>query len=105
MKPSPVVSKVPACVLVNGEFGARLARQAARWNLSANIVEWPWGVPWDLDRIAAQLGGAQWIWGVHLETSTGMVNDIAGLIALARSRGVRVALDCISSLGAVPVQI
>jgi len=95
----------PGVVLVNGEFGARLARQAARWNLAANVVEWPWGVPWDLDRIAAQLDGTQWIWGVHLETSTGMVNDIEGLVGLARSHGVRVALDCISSLGAVPVDL
>ena len=95
----------PGVVLVNGEFGARIARQATRWNLPVNIVEWPWGVPWDLDRVAAQLDGAQWVWGVHLETSTGMVNDIQELIALANSRGVRVALDCISSLAAVPVDL
>ena len=95
----------PGVVLVNGEFGARIARQAARWNLPVNVVEWPWGVPWDLDRVATELDGAQWVWGVHLETSTGMVNDIEGLIGLARSRGVRVALDCISSLGAVPVDL
>ncbi|MEO8052634.1 MAG: aminotransferase class V-fold PLP-dependent enzyme [Acidobacteriota bacterium] len=95
----------PGVVLVNGEFGARIARQAARWNLPINIVEWPWGVPWDLDRVAKQLDGARWVWGVHLETSTGMVNDIQGLIALANSRGVRVALDCISSLRAVSVDL
>ena len=95
----------PGVVLVNGEFGARIARQAARWNLPVNIVEWPWGVPWDLERVATQLDGARWVWGVHLETSTGMVNDIQRLIALANSRGVRVALDCISSLGAVPVDL
>lgn len=95
----------PGVVLVNGEFGARIARQAARWNLPVNVVEWPWGVPWNLDRVATQLDGARWVWGVHLETSTGMVNDIEGLIALANSRGVRVALDCISSLAAVPVDL
>lgn len=95
----------PGVVLVNGEFGARLARQAARWSLPLRVIEWPWGVEWDLDRVAPALDGAEWVWATHLETSTGMVNDIAPLIALARSRGVRVALDCISSLGAVPVDL
>jgi aspartate aminotransferase-like enzyme len=95
----------PGVVLVNGEFGGRLAKQAQRWNLPARIVEWPWGVPWDLNRVSEELSGARWVWATHLETSTGMVNDVPGLVALARSRGVRVALDCISSLGAVPVDL
>jgi aspartate aminotransferase-like enzyme len=95
----------PGVVLVNGEFGARLAKQAQRWNLPVRVVEWPWGVPWDLDRVESELAGARWVWATHLETSTGMVNDVPGLVTLARSRGVRVALDCISSLGAVPVDL
>lgn len=95
----------PGVVLVNGEFGGRLARQAQRWSLPVRTVEWPWGVPWDLNRVSDELGDARWVWATHLETSTGMVNDVPGLVALARSRGVRVALDCISSLGAVPVDL
>jgi aspartate aminotransferase-like enzyme len=95
----------PGVVLVNGEFGARLARQAERWRVPVRVVEWPWGVPWDLDRVAWELNGAEWVWATHLETSTGMVNDIEGLVALANARGVRVALDCISSVGAVPVDL
>jgi aspartate aminotransferase-like enzyme len=95
----------PGVILVNGEFGARLAKQAQRWNLPVRVVEWPWGVPWDLDRVEGELAGARWVWATHLETSTGMVNDVPGLVAVARSHGVRVALDCISSLGAVPVDL
>jgi aspartate aminotransferase-like enzyme len=95
----------PGVVLVNGEFGARLAKQAERWRLPVRIVEWAWGMPWDLDRVARELDGAKWIWATHLETSTGMVNDIGALVELAQARGVRVALDCISSLGAVPVDL
>ena len=95
----------PGVVLVNGEFGDRLAQQAQRWSLPVRVVEWPWGVPWDLDRVAHELGDARWIWATHLETSTGMVNDVPGLVAFARARGVRVALDCVSSLGAVPVDL
>ncbi len=95
----------PGLVLVNGEFGARLANQALRWDLPVRVVEWGWGIPWDLDRVAEEAGGVRWIWGAHLETSTGMVNDIEGLKALALERGVRLCLDCISSLGAVPVDL
>ena len=95
----------PGVVLVNGEFGRRLARQAERWSLPVRVVEWPWGTPWDLDRVAQELDGARWVWAVHLETSTGMVNDVRGLVDLANARGVRVALDAVSSLGAVPVDL
>ncbi len=90
----------PGVVLINGEFGARLSRQARRWNLPVKTVEWPWGVPWDLNRIAPELDGAHWVWATHLETSTGMLNDIDGLRALAAERGVKVCLDCVSSVGA-----
>jgi len=92
-------------ILVNGEFGRRIAQQALRWQLPARILEWPWGTPWDLNQVEAQLGSARWIWGVHLETSTGMLNDIDGLSRMARDRGVRLCLDCISSLGSVPFDL
>ena len=92
-------------VLVNGEFGRRIAQQALRWQLPARILEWPWGTPWDLDRVQEELGSARWIWGVHLETSTGMLNDIHGLAQVARDSGARLCLDCISSLGSVPFDL
>jgi aspartate aminotransferase-like enzyme len=95
----------PGLVLVNGEFGERLVRQARGWDLSVRVLEWPWGVPWDLDRIAGELGGVQWVWAVHLETSTGMLNDVVSLSSLAQEHGVRLCLDCISSLGAVPLDL
>ena len=44
-----------------------------------------------------------WLWAVHLETSTGTVNDVKTLLAIARLSGSVVALDCVSSLGAVPI--
>jgi aspartate aminotransferase-like enzyme len=95
-------------ILVNGEFGQRLVRQAARFGLEPRVLNWPWGQPWDLDEIAAALDDAvpdDWIWGVHLESSTGVLNDLPGLVHLARCRGVRVCMDCISSLGAVPLDL
>jgi len=102
----------PGLVLVNGEFGERLVGQASRAGLRFRALRWRWGSPWDLDEIKDEIGAASteppaWIWAVHLETSTGVLNRVPELVSLASSlasrRDVRVALDCVSSLGAVPL--
>jgi aspartate aminotransferase-like enzyme len=94
----------PGLVLVNGEFGERLVGQASRAGLRFRALRCPWGSPWNLDEIAgAMTQPTAWIWAVHLETSTGVLNRLPELICLASSRGVRVAVDCVSSLGAVPL--
>jgi len=95
----------PGLVLVNGEFGARIAKQASRWDLPVRTLEWSWGTPWNLKEVETALNGSSWVWAVHLETSTGMLNDIRGLVEVARRQGTRVCLDCISSLGASPVDL
>lgn len=95
-------------LLVNGEFGQRLARQATRFGLRPRLMNFPWGQPWDLDQVAAALAEepeGSWVWGVHLESSTGVLNNLSGLVRLARARGIRVCVDCISSLGAVPIDL
>src|SRR5260370_27111672 len=46
----------PGVVLVNGEFGRRLADQARRWEPGTRVIQWPWGVPWDLEQVAEELG-------------------------------------------------
>ncbi|MEX2219268.1 MAG: aminotransferase class V-fold PLP-dependent enzyme [Phycisphaerales bacterium] len=98
----------PGLILVNGEFGERLTRQAARAGLAFQTLAWDWGKPWDLDAVAGKLGKGKkvdWVWGVHLESSTGVLNDLPGLVRLARRNGSRVCLDCVSSLGAVPFDL
>lgn len=100
--------KRPGLVLVNGEFGARLAEQARRWGLEFAQLRWEWGEPWDMDRVDAAistLDEGAWVWGVHGETSTGVLNPIEQLIALARRHGTRVCLDCVSTLGSVPINL
>jgi aspartate aminotransferase-like enzyme/N-acyl-L-homoserine lactone synthetase len=95
-------------LLVNGEFGQRLARQARRFGLEPRQLTWKWGEAWDLDEVEAALDdepAGSWVWGVHQESSTGVLNDLAGLVELARARDVRVCLDSVSSLGAVPLDL
>jgi aspartate aminotransferase-like enzyme len=95
-------------ILDNGAFGDRLVAQAARFGLTPRVLNWPWGSPWNLDEVAAALDqepARSWVWGVHHESSTGVLNDLPALVRLARSRGTRVCADCVSSIGAVPLDL
>jgi aspartate aminotransferase-like enzyme/GNAT superfamily N-acetyltransferase len=95
-------------LLVNGEFGQRLVSQAIRFGIDPHVLEWAWGKPWDLNQVEGVLAReppGSWVWGVHQESSTGVLNDLPGLVRLARARGIRVCVDCISSLGAVPLDL
>jgi aspartate aminotransferase-like enzyme len=95
-------------ILVNGEFGTRLARQAARFGLEFRTLRQRWGRSWDLGAVAEVLvrnRGLGWVWGVHLESSTGTLNDLPGLRHVADRAGVRLCLDAVSSLGAVPLDL
>ena len=95
-------------ILDNGEFGRRLVLQAERFGLRPHVLTWTWGRPWNLDAIAAALDDeppGSWVWGVHHESSTGVVNDLQTLIQVARQRGVRVCIDAVSSLGGMPLDL
>lgn len=95
-------------LLINGEFGHRLSKQATRFGLQPRLLSWDWGKPWDLaevDAALAQQPEGTWVWGVHQESSTGVLNPLAGLVQVARKHGARVCIDCISSLGAVPLDL
>jgi len=94
-------------VLANGEFGERLADHARRAGLRFELMRKPWGAPFDEGELrdAARRAGAAWIWGVHCETSTGVLNDLAALRKAAAAAGARLCLDCIGSLGTVDVDL
>jgi aspartate aminotransferase-like enzyme len=93
-------------ILSNGEFGERLADHARRFGLRFATVEAPWGRPIDLDLVERALQERpSWMWFVHLETSSGVVNDATALQAMCAGRGVDVCVDAISALGNVPVDL
>jgi len=95
-------------LLINGEFGERLGRQALRFGLEPHVLSWAWGEPWNLDMVDEALSKepqGSWVWGVHQESSTGILNNLPGLVKIARKRGMRVCVDAISSLGAVPLDL
>src|SRR5690606_29129686 len=46
-----------------------------------------------------------WIWCAHCETSTGVLNDLDALRELCAESGAKLCLDCISSIGTIPVNL
>ena len=58
-----------------------------------------------MDRLLAEAGDIAWLWSVHCETSTGVLNDLAGLEEICRRHKTRLCMDCTSSLGTVQVDL
>jgi aspartate aminotransferase-like enzyme/predicted N-acetyltransferase YhbS len=97
----------PGVVVSNGEFGRRLIDHARRHRLAHEAIDLPWGRPIELDvvRRAAWRMRARWIWAVASETSTGMLNDAEALQAVAHDVDAVLCLDCVSAIGAVPLDL
>jgi len=98
----------PGLVLTNGEFGERLVDHARRFGLPFDALEFPWGKALDLAAARHRLEAAPapgWLWCVHCETSTGVLNDLGRLKMLCAEFQVKLCLDCISSIGTVPVDL
>jgi len=91
-------------VPVAGFFGERFARIAAAYRLDVETIDYEWGravqsadVKAALDRVPAK--------GVLMqqsETSTGVIHDVEAVAKVTRDAGVLLAVDVVSSLGAVP---
>jgi aspartate aminotransferase-like enzyme/GNAT superfamily N-acetyltransferase len=101
------LQNTPGVVLSNGEFGRRLIDHARRHRLPHVAVESPWGSSLDLVAAAEAVRrtGAKWVWAVASETSTGMWNDLTALKAFAAAHGLALCLDCVSAIGAVPLDL
>jgi len=94
-------------VLSNGEFGDRLIDQARRFNLDFEPVQFPWGSEFDFARVKTLLNDIRggWLWCTHCETSSGVLNDLTRLKALCLEFDVKLCVDCISSIGTLPVDL
>jgi aspartate aminotransferase-like enzyme/GNAT superfamily N-acetyltransferase len=95
-------------VVSSGEFGERLVDHATRFKLDFSVLRLPWGASLDRATLAAALDarrGIVWLWAAHCETSTGVLHELPMLTDVCASRGVRLCLDCVSSIGTVPVDL
>jgi aspartate aminotransferase-like enzyme len=102
------LEKKPGLILSNGEFGERLIDHAKRFSLMFDTLKYRWGEPFNiaaLEQFLARNSSVGWLWCVHSETSTGMLNPLSTLQALCAKSRVKLCADCISSVGLVPVNL
>ncbi len=98
----------PGLVLVSGEFGRRLAKSANGAKLFFHMLEIPEGQAFgraDLENALKDYPDTAWVWGTHCETSTGVLNDLEMYKSICAERGIKLCVDCISSIGTVPVDL
>lgn len=92
---------------VNGVFGTRLVDMAERTGAEIVPLEFRWGEPVALDAVedALKESPASLVMIVHGETSTGVQQPLEGLGNLCHEHGALLLIDCVTSLGGVPVQL
>src|SRR5580765_7244810 len=95
-----------AVAVVTGYFGDRLAQMLERYGATVTRVDVEWGRACDPARLEAALaGGADLVTMVHAETSTGVLNPVREMCAIASARGAMTIVDAVTSLGAHPVDV
>src|SRR3954469_9707269 len=92
---------------VNGVFGERMCDVASRCGADVVRVEADWGRPLDPQALLDAHPAPALIAVVHAETSTGVRNDVACLGQQLRHQDAEalVLVDCVTSLGGIPVEI
>jgi len=96
-----------ALVLSAGNFGERWAELARAYGADVAHEALEWGAVPDADDLRRALdrsGPVKVVFLTHSETSTGVVVDLQSLAAVAKERGALVAVDAVSSVGAVPLE-
>jgi aspartate aminotransferase-like enzyme len=94
-------------ILINGEFGKRLREQAAHVELDFDTVEEELGQSFNYNAIEQLLieKNYNWLWFVNCETSSGVLNRLDTLKFLSKKHHVKLAVDCISTIGNTPVDL
>jgi serine---pyruvate transaminase len=89
-----------------GEFGERWATLATAFGADVQELRYAWGETPRPEDVRARLAetGAEVVFLVHSETSTGVVADVQALAQAAREEGALTVVDAVSSLGAVPLE-
>ncbi len=92
---------------VAGVFGGRMCDVARRTGGHVTRVEAAWGEPLDARAMAEAIARVRprVTAFVHAETSTGVLQPVEEIAAVAREHGSLVVLDCVTSLGGLPLEI
>jgi 2-aminoethylphosphonate-pyruvate transaminase len=87
-------------VATNGAYGERIAAMARAARLPYTVVQGEWTAPPDLKALEAAIGepDVEAVAVVHHETTTGLLNPVAAVAAIARRHGKLVLVDSVSGL-------
>lgn len=100
-----VVAGEPAVVASAGKFGERWAELCEAYGADLTHLEFEWGTKIDPERVDAALAGldrpARAVFVTYSETSTGVLHDVKSLAEVARRHDTILAVDAVSSTGAV----
>jgi alanine-glyoxylate transaminase/serine-glyoxylate transaminase/serine-pyruvate transaminase len=96
-----------AAVIVTGYFGDRLAQMCERYGATVSRLEVEWGRACDPEALRRMLkaSSADVVAMVHAETSTGVLNPVDQLAAIAHEHGALVIVDAVTSLGGHPLDM
>jgi alanine-glyoxylate transaminase/serine-glyoxylate transaminase/serine-pyruvate transaminase len=96
-----------ALVVVTGYFGDRLCQMLQRYGATVARVETEWGRACDPSEVERALKSqdADVVAVVHAETSTGVLNPVGDVCAIAARHGALTIVDAVTSLGAHPVDV
>ncbi|MGH7458641.1 MAG: pyridoxal-phosphate-dependent aminotransferase family protein [Longimicrobiaceae bacterium] len=101
-----------ALCLVNGAFSDRFRKIVELSGKEAGVYEVPWGQAHDPAEVERRLASGEYdaVTVAHSETSTGVLNPVAGIAAACRraaeasGREILTLVDGVSSVGGAPVE-
>ena len=93
--------------IVTGYFGDRLAQVCERYGAEVTRLAGEWGRAIDPAQVRAAMRDAAFgvVTVVHAETSTGVLQPVQDVAAIAHEHGAKVIVDAVTSLGAHPVDV
>lgn len=92
---------------VNGVFGGRMCDVAERAGAAVTRLERPFGEVFSAEEIAQGVRETKpkVVGLVHAETSTGALQPLEEIAKIVHDAGALLLIDCVTSLGGVPVEI
>lgn len=94
-------------VFAAGHFADRMAVMAKRQGARVVRLEKPWGETFTAEEAVEFIGRERpdVVGFVQAETSTGAYQEAGAIVPTARNSGALVMMDCVTSLGAMPVEV
>ena len=94
-------------VVISGYFGDRLAQMCERYGATVSRLDVEWGRACNPDALRARLKAERVdiVAIVHAETSTGALNPVRELAAIAREQDALVLVDAVTSFGGHPLEV